>query len=81
MQQPRRQYPSMTPSPLYLRYLLQEREQQRGRERKKGAAILLEQLAEREQHRIRADQLRRIEGEEMARRIEQLKLEEQKVGE
>ncbi len=42
--------------------------------------VLLEQLADREQQRIRAEQLRRIEGEEMARRIEQLKLEEQKVG-
>lgn len=57
----------------------QGREAQRAQERKKGAAVLLEQLAEREQQRIRAEQLRRIEGDEMARRIEQLKLEEQKV--
>lgn len=58
---------------------LQERERRREVERKKGAVVLLEQLAEREQQRIRAEQLRRIEGEEMARRIEQLKAEEQQV--
>ena len=57
----------------------QEREERRAEERKKGAVVLLEQLAEREQQRIRTEQLRRIEGEEMARRIEALKLEEAQV--
>lgn len=40
---------------------------------------MLEQLADREQRRIKDDQLRRIEGEEMSRRIQQIKAEEKQV--
>lgn len=58
----------------------QERERQRALEQKKGALTILDQLAERERRRAASDETRRREGEEMKRRIQALKEEEQRVG-
>lgn len=48
-------------------------------EQKKGAIMILDQLAERERQRADAEEARRLDGEEMKRRIQALKDEESKV--
>ena len=58
---------------------MQERERVRALEQKKGATMILDQLADRERERAAAEEQRRREGEEMKRRIEDLKAEEQRV--
>lgn len=42
--------------------------------------MILDQLAERERQRANAEEARRLDGEEMKRRIQALKDEESKVG-
>jgi hypothetical protein len=49
-------------------------------EQRKGAIKILDQLADRERERADAEEARRAEGEEMKRRIQALKEEEQRVG-
>ena len=48
-------------------------------EQKRGAVVLLDQLVEREAARSAADEARRLEGEEMKNRVEQLRAEEDAV--
>jgi len=59
---------------------VQERERLRTLEQKKGALKILDQLAERERQRADEEEARRREGDEMKRRIQALKEEEQQVG-
>eukprot|EP00887_Chlorella_sp_A99_P006300 scaffold3.g6300.t1 len=57
----------------------EERERQRELEQRRGAMVILDQLAEREQQRAAAEKKRREDGEDMTRRIERLKQEEQEA--
>ncbi|KAK9811804.1 hypothetical protein WJX72_010377 [[Myrmecia] bisecta] len=54
----------------------EERERQRVVERKRGAEVLAEQIAERERERIRLEEIREQERLQMNREIERVKLEE-----
>lgn len=72
--------PLPAPAPGPLPCTLQERERARSMEQRKGAVKILGQLADRERERADAEEARRAEGEEMKRRIQALKEEEQRVG-
>eukprot|EP00891_Asterochloris_glomerata_P004534 jgi/Astpho2/4534/e_gw1.00067.95.1_t len=55
----------------------EQRERQRAADRRRGAEILDEQLAERERERIKQEELRQLERDQMTREIERLKADEQ----
>ena len=53
----------------------EERERRRAEEQRKGAAIIVDQIHEREQERIREEELRDLERQQLMREIERLKRE------